>query len=523
MERRTFLGKASAGLGACAGFRSLTRLDRVLARSLPNSSSSSLNARGISDGSGEVYVLLWFDTEDFTLPQSDGSAKRIAEFLQQQGIRGTFKVVGEKARTLERRGRSDVIKALAGHEIGYHSNFHSRHPTVAEYESSLDWEQGAKEFTRREYAGFQDVSRIFGKKPTCYGQPGSSWAPQAFPALKDWGVRVYLDTADFVSLNGKPFWYGGLLNIFKIAGEDDLRPNGDWSNLNQARLNFKALHDRLLTESQGGLVSLYFHPCEFVHREFADVVNFGGGASTPLDRLKLPPVRSQAEVETAFGYLEGLVTYMKSLPSVRFITASEALDVYPDTNRGRQFSAEELSEIIRAVRPEVSFQAHRDYDLTASEVFELLNQFVESGLQNKLFTSCRLSGSLFGPTYPSTLLPQSLEIPWWQFSATVSDVSGFLENYHQIPNVVWFGSVGVPPESYVVALAKTALTLLDKREPPKSVLVEAARLAAAEYVSNDSPQLWSWPIFPPGFHSSHIVSLAKLQAWTLKPARIRSS
>src|SRR6476660_727668 len=92
---------------------------------------------------GKVYVVLWFDTEDYILPQSDDAAKRLATFLTEQGIQATFKVVGEKARTLERRHRTDVIAALQKHAIGYHSNTHSQHPTPAEYESLLNWESGA--------------------------------------------------------------------------------------------------------------------------------------------------------------------------------------------------------------------------------------------------------------------------------------------------------------------------------------------------------------------------------------------
>src|SRR5438477_6822567 len=38
-------------------------------------------------------------------------------------------------------------------------------------------------------------SRIFKQKPCCYGQPGNSWAPQAFPSLASWGVGLYLDEA----------------------------------------------------------------------------------------------------------------------------------------------------------------------------------------------------------------------------------------------------------------------------------------------------------------------------------------
>src|SRR4051794_37916092 len=56
-------------------------------------------------GQPQVNVILWFDTEDYLLPADDDAAKRLAEMLTQRSIRATFKVVGEKARVLERRGR----------------------------------------------------------------------------------------------------------------------------------------------------------------------------------------------------------------------------------------------------------------------------------------------------------------------------------------------------------------------------------------------------------------------------------
>ena len=74
-----------------------------------------------------VFVVLWFDTEDYILPQDDDAAKRLAETLTGLGVRATFKVVGEKARVLESRGRSDVIGALKRHDIGYHSKIGRAH------------------------------------------------------------------------------------------------------------------------------------------------------------------------------------------------------------------------------------------------------------------------------------------------------------------------------------------------------------------------------------------------------------
>src|SRR5436309_5761844 len=93
-------------------------------------------ARGAD--AAKVYVVLWFDTEDYILPASDDAALHVAQFLTREGVRATFKVVGEKARTLERRGRTDVIEALKKHEIGYHSNFHSVQPSPSMYLGNLD-------------------------------------------------------------------------------------------------------------------------------------------------------------------------------------------------------------------------------------------------------------------------------------------------------------------------------------------------------------------------------------------------
>src|SRR5207247_3572588 len=128
-------------------------------------------ALSAAEKAAKVYVVLWWDTEDYILPASDDAAMRVADFLTRVKIRATFKVVGEKARTLEKRKRTDVIAALKKHEIGYHSNWHSVQPSPAMYLSTLGWDEGVAEFDRREGSGRTDVERIFGVAPSCYGQP----------------------------------------------------------------------------------------------------------------------------------------------------------------------------------------------------------------------------------------------------------------------------------------------------------------------------------------------------------------
>ena len=262
-------------------------------------------------------------------------------------------------------------------------------------------------------------------------------------------------------------------------------------------------------------------------------MNFAYGANPTREQWKLPPVKPPEESERAFKYLEDLVIYMKSFPRVEFVTASQLPELFPDKARQHVFATQEIGEIARQVDHPVSFQVRAGYALSASEIFVILNKFVSGIIRRKGSEPVLLGDTPYGPALEAAsqstasavgsprAAAEPLEISWDQFSRTVLDVSDFLAKNPMIPSTVWFGSTGVSPESYLVALAQVAQTLITKAEPPSSVSVAPATLEAARYVAEDSPQLWDWLIFPQGFHSSHLMDLARLQAWTLKPALLQ--
>ena len=475
-----------------------------------------------AESAAKVYVILWFDTEDYLLPASDDAALHLAEFLSGEGVRATFKVVGEKARTLERRKRDDVIAALQKHEIGFHANWHSVQPSPAMYLGQLGWDEGVREFDRREGPGRADVERIFGKAPSCYGQPGSSWGPQSYGAMKQWGMKVYLDAGNHVNLNNHPCYYCSTLNLYRL--EHTLR--ADLNNpreLPQAEERFAEARKKLLAEG-GGVVSIFYHPCEFVHKKFWDGVNFSRGANPPREEWKAPPAKTAEETRSAYRVFEDYIHFIKRFPEVRFITAAEAAKLYRDQARGRRSTHADLKAIAAAVGDEVTFQTFKDHDLAASEVFALLNDYLAGHSSGTAPDSVELKATPLGPTGRVPLLSGTVTTDASQFRRTSLDVADSLRKHGRIPSAVWLGSRPVPPEAYLTSLARVVRRLLDGEPMPETIEIKPAKLAVARYVADDDRQkLWGWVIFPPDFRAPALMELARKQSWTLKPARLDRS
>jgi hypothetical protein len=459
-----------------------------------------------------IDVVLWFDTEDYILPASDDAVLHLATWLTEQKIPATFKLVGEKARTLERRKRFDVIEALKNHEIGYHSNWHSVPPTPAHYLENCHWQEGIAEFTRREKPGYDDVARIFGQKPTCYGQPGSSWGPHSHVALHQWGMRVYFDAGSHINVEGKPFYYGGLLNFYKLT---HLQRSGLLyaHELEMAKIQFLRSRDQLLAE-KGGVISIVYHPCEFVHQQFWDGVNFKHGANPPREQWKLPPQKTAAETKLAYDNFQQYVLFMKRFPEVRFVTVSEAARKYRDVLQQKEWTQAEVKKL--------AVDHHADWEkkgihwveahggiLSPAEVFWLTTRVLTSSTENVT----KLPELIQGPGRAPQQLKRfdAITMSHEELVRTAKEVQVYLVQHQQIPAEVWVGSQAITPEHYLMLamkhLAGQPLTLAKEPE-----------LFTKRYVAEDHPNLWKWVIFPPGFSAPQLMAQAKRQAWNLKPA-----
>lgn len=488
-------------------------------------------------GKSQVNVILWFDTEDYLLPADDDAAKRLAEMLTERHIRATFKVVGEKARVLEQRKRIDVIDALKKHEIGYHSNFHSVHPTPTEYLADCGLLDGMAEFIRREKRGADDVRRIFGAATLCcYGQPGSSWAPQAIAALRECGVLsggipCYLDSGPHVGIDGRPFWYAGALMVYKMNPNETRMELFDPEALPKAQKQFNAIADRLSGEG-GGLISIFYHPCEWVHEEFWDGVNFRRGANPPREEWKPPRQRPAEATAGAFDRFAQYVDSMKARPDIHFITARDLPDVYPDALRTEGAGTDEMATIARSILS-ADFKG-LDFQTIGGKVFSPADQFtlltlavaqrIDHGKQPPEGQKLRMIEGLLGPDAapPAAATQPSRREPtrWAAMRDATLDIRDFLQSERRIPARVFIGQDPIAPADFLPALAAAYIAFQESGKFPETVIFGSnVELLTARRIAKDAPGLYgNWIIHKANFRAPKVLEVARLQAWTLKPA-----
>jgi hypothetical protein len=270
----------------------------------------------------------------------------------------------------------------------------------------------------------------------------------------------------------------------------------------------------------GGTISIYYHPNEWVHAEFWDAVNFSRGANPPRDAWQQPRLRPAAETEQAFQDFDQWVRFIKAQPGVRFVTATDMLSIYADRARERTFAPADVTGIARAMHDEVTFQTHDDYAVSAADAFGLLTNAMTHFIDSGKWAPGERIAPLDGPTrsYAPSVGSRSSTFAWAAFARAVQDTADACRALHHIPAEIWIGAESLSPADYLATLSQAIDDIVSSGHVPTDVVRRTGRFTADRYVADDTRELWSWPIFPDGFHAPKIMELARLQAWTLKPA-----
>lgn len=261
-----------------------------------------------------MYVTLFMDVEDLVAPEADDIAKTCSDILAEEGVQATMCIVGEKARLLKERGRSDVIQALKQHDIGFHSATHSVHPTITEYLADKDWDTGVSEAIRREKPGVQALLDTFNLMPSCFAGPGNSWGPQICGAMEHLGIHsfVYAHTCipeggihRFNGLTAYP-WGGGF-------------SDGNYQDDAKAELDRERVTAHIVAKRDAGAIwqeVFLGHPTRILHEAFWDLANFERGKVTPKEAWVPAPRKSEADLQITLKNFRSAIQTVKSIPGV---------------------------------------------------------------------------------------------------------------------------------------------------------------------------------------------------------------
>lgn len=460
-------------------------------------------------------LILSLDSEDYETPAADDAELWWARTLSRYGLRACICLVGELARALRSRGRKDVLEAYSRHEIAYHSDLHSAHPTHAEYLEELSWEAGLARLLVEEACGVQDVRELTGSQPFAYCKPGNSWGPQVAAAMPRLGMPVFCD-APLEWAPGQPMWYAGSLCVRYHLSIDHYFSRGEeWLPRLQADLQ------RLLEVHGEGHVVLYTHPCRLYTATFPD--NFTAGRTTPRALWRPAPLRPEPEREALKAGCEELLRWIAEdlrpeVTTYRELWQHHAPGPSPWFSRD---AVRELAGRIEAVPVPLSWGQTW---LSPAEQWSVLVGAVALGEVHLTWPKQVSARRLLGPVEAPATLAEPFEVPVGLLLAAARKALEHTEQTGCLPSRTPVAGVEVGPNTLLQACARAIPRHFRARWPERAKVLPADETPALAHREDFAGLRFqgTWSCFPPDFRGERLLELARLQAWTAKPGQALS-
>lgn len=465
----------------------------------------------------KTYVSVVFDVEDYITPASEGIddiPKWLADIMSEVGVTGTFFIIGEKARSLESRGRQDVIAAMTRHDIGSHTNFGSIHPTVTEILEFADWDSGVEQMLYNEGAGFEELERITKIPISTLSRHGGSYGPQLVYALGQLG-KGYVYSPIFLP-GHNAVWFCGTLNFHGDYGFfDDTYYKDELFNplFDSVKMNFRK-------DMEGLDVVAFFgcHPTKVRCEQFWDF-NYYYGANPSLAECKAPDLRPLESMETAKKNFKRLMEFLKSQD---YITITTFNDLMKRFSYQKEFITQnDLKKYAEAVLNDKEVVIH-DY-FSASEMFEALtvslNSYSEKGsVPSRTERVCPL-----GPMEIPDSVPSISEVDKDQAFKLVQQAYVWIRDRGYLPSYLTIGDNQIGTGSLLALFSQLYIdaTTGGLNSSYRVIPFDPWPKENEQAIISEVQACKDWPVHKLDLDMSNIIKYTRLQLWTLKPARER--
>jgi hypothetical protein len=471
-----------------------------------------------------MYATFKFDTEDVYYPPEfpiDDIPGWLAEIMTDVGIRGTFCVFGEKARSLKDRGRKDVLAKMAEHDLVSHQQGNVR-PLIPEILEDKGWADGVAAMREYEDQVAEDFRAAFGKEPLGLSRHNLYFAAQHVAVAGERRLP-YMTGVLGAAETEQPTWYAGALMIPSTStpgfgGFDHIYSNDDAF---EARLKQMDAYVAGCLARGVEYVSLFgCHPVQVMaHGWLEHYTMASGAAKTPDEVGWLYAVKTPDEEARAKANFRRLVEYMKNHEGLEMVGVSEAARLFsaqPEDIR-RDELADYAARLLHARKPIL----HRTFS-PAEMVCGFAESLVHAAEHGDLpYAVARRD--VLGPTTRPAVAPEVDGLTHDELIALCRQVTKAAAGEGHLPGnaTVAGGRVGIGQFALLAGRAYLAQAGYEKYEvlrvpvapryPDEALAVDAwARRSLGEH----------WP-YSLDFSCEKIAEHLRLQTWTLKPAWLR--
>ncbi len=460
------------------------------------------------------YVVICFDVEDYITPETDSLdalPKWMAEIMTEEGVRGTFFVIGEKARSLERRGRTDVIRAMAKHDIGSHTNWGSIHPTVTEVLEKMDFTSGLKLIKEREAKGFFDLKRIFGKTITAFGRHGGSYGPQLVAALSKMNA-AYIYTPVFLP-GHYASWFCNTLNFY---GDGDIRFDDTYYKDESFTPMLDSLKGRLssLLDDTDGLTFFACHPCKVRTIQYWDL-NYYYGVNRDSSEWVAPELRPRDTMMDARKNFRKLIKFFKTRDDIELTTFSELMKIY--SYQREKINISELSRIAQQILTEKTIIIDDYY--SPAEIFSALVEGITKSKKGKLPKEVKIIRP-FGPLAMPQIEPSLKNVSKETVVMFAKNALDYILKENSLPASLKYKESKVGTGTLLALFSQYFLDMYNNKIKGVYALqsFDAYPHKNEEAILQNVMNYKTWPIHRKNLDMTNLLEMTKLQLWTLKPA-----
>ena len=476
-----------------------------------------------------MYVTLNFDVEDLVYPpeeRTDDIAGWMARTLTEVGLRGTFHVIADKARAMLQRKRNETLALLSEHDIGTHSDSF-RHPLVPEIVEQCGWEDGVERLVAYEKRAVQGIKETLWKSPASMSCHAFFTAPQSYGAAAELGLPYVYGFAYCPGHQG-PVWYAGALS-FPTRGDGQgpschlslgLDPALSYDEEFPRKMDL--LREELDRRAAAGVecVTLFVcHPIRVRSKGWTEDELYANGVNRTVEDIGYAyELRPLASVEKAKANFRRFCDYLRGRQDIEVVGMSRAAELFAGQ------PAEVPRDALFAYATSGDSPAHPRLapNFSPAELLTGLAESLVEGEERGALPRAVERRRVIGPVEKPVLVPEKPFLTREQLLGLCRELVEAAKEAGHLPANLKLGDARIGLGSLHAACVATFAAACRGDQFAQLRLQTVPRYPA---FAGELDRIMSWleesRFLGPEFSADKLRLHARLQAWSLKPARLR--